>query len=177
MNWLETLTGTAALLLCCGSYLMRSHRTLTLVAAAGVLMWALHFAAKEIWTPSAMSVLMAIRIAAGAFVIDFKPQARWALTMLALGLTAAGAWWTWQGWVSLPSALATSFLVFAGFHFRYAQLRRALLASEVLWLLNGVVTDSPLGMLAALIGFGLNLRVMHLDRRAFAQAAVAPERA
>lgn len=168
------LTGTAALTLCVGSYLMRSHKGLTLTAALGVLMWAAHFASQGVWTASALSVLMAIRMAAAIYVVNFRLRARWKLTCVAWALTWLCAYVTWQGWVSLPSSLATTFLAYAGFHLHYTELRKALLFGEVLWFINGVAANSPLAMSAAVISFGINLRMLVVEQRASRVALLEP---
>jgi hypothetical protein len=165
MELLATLTGSLAVVLSLSSYLMRTHRSLTYAAAAGVLCWALYFAFKGVWTPSVLSALMAVRIAAGVKVVVLSHRTRWQLTLLVWALTSLGAYLTWQGWVSLPSTVATTFLTYTGFHFRYLALRRALLLSELLWFANGCVTESTLGMAAAVGGFGINCGILWWEAR------------
>lgn len=157
MTTLITITGVLALFLCVGSYLMRSHRSLTLTCAAGVACWALHFAIQEFWTPALLSTIMAMRIAAGVVVVNLGKRAKWQLTVLALSVTAAGSWLTWQGLVSLPSSMAAAWLAYAGFNLRDKALRRALLLGEALWFTNGWLTHSTLAMTASGLGMLINL--------------------
>ncbi len=164
VNFLVLASGTAAFTLCVGSYLLRTHRTLTLTAAAGVFCWAIHFAAKGIWTPAVMSLLMSLRVAAGVVVIDLPKKTRWQLTWLVWAFSAVGAALTWNGWVSAPSTCATLFLAWAGLHLPYRPLRFSLLVGECLWFLNGVATNSYPAMIAAVVSFCINLHILWAER-------------
>jgi hypothetical protein len=164
MTLFGQITGAIALGLGVGSYLMRNRIALTITAALGVLFWAVHFAVQGVRTASLLSVIMAVRIAAGVYVVEFSPTARWSITALAWVVTWAGAYLTWQGWVSVPSTIATTFLAFAGFHLHYTDLRKALLFGEVLWFINGLVAQSELAMIASVVSFCLNLKVLFSER-------------
>jgi hypothetical protein len=164
VNMIAAIFGGAGLSLCLGSYLLRTHRSLTLAAAAGVLCWAAHFAAKGYWTPAVLSFLMSLRVAAGVYVIHFTSRTRWLATLTAWGLTGVGAWLTWQGWLSAPSTLATIFMAWAGLQLPYSKLRYALLVGEGLWFINGWATDSTLAMLGATGAVALNLYVIAQER-------------
>lgn len=162
-----TLVGTLAMMLCIGSYLMRSHSTLTWMAAAGVAAWSGHFALQEAWTASALSLLMSARIAAGVKVVKFSTTHRWAATVVGWALTAGAAALTWAGPSSAPSTLASLFTVWAGFHLHYRPLRLALLVAEVLWFLNGWVLHSAVAMAAAVVAAAINITMLwHEGRRA-----------
>ncbi len=159
-------TEALAALLCLGSYCARTHRGITFVAAAGVLCWAAHFALKQAWTPSVLSFVMALRILAGAWVVDMGRTQRWWATGIAALLTAGGAWWTWQGWVSVPSTAATLFTSWVGMHLKLPALRWALLLADGLWLLNGWVVQSYVACGCSLVGMGLNSWMLWRSRNA-----------
>lgn len=177
MTLLTTISGSAGLALCVGSYLVRSHKGLTLMAALGVLCWAIHFASQSLWTPAVMGLLMAVRVAAGVVVVDFERATRWWLTFLVWALIAAGAGLTWQGWTSAPSIVATVFLAYAGFHLHYGPLRKALLVGEALWLVNALVTGSMLALVASILAIGINIYVLLAESRKDAATVTAHKKA
>lgn len=157
---LAHMLGGAALFLCVGSYLMKTHRTLTFTAAAGVMCWALHFAVLGFWTASVLSALMSLRVASAVYVLHMDKAPRWWLTVVAWVLTGAAAWLTWNGWPSVPSTAATLFLAWSGFHLHLTRLRVALLVGEALWFINGYVAGSPVAMTAAALSFALNAHML-----------------
>lgn len=165
MPSLELLSGCLGVLLGAGSYLLRSHRALTLTAAAAVLAWAMHFACKEAWTATALMALSSVRIAAGAWVVHFPRNRRlgWTTGISALVLCLALA--TWAGWHSAPAMLATLTLTYAGFNLPYERLRPGLAVGELLWFANGALVGSSLAMAAAALGCLLNLGMMFHERR------------
>lgn len=166
MNLLAMIFGATGVILTLGSYAMRTHRTLTLCGAAGVLSWAAHFAALGVWTPAVVSFIMSLRVASGVWVVHMPTKTRWWVTAAIGSATVVGAWFTWQGWVSVPSATASLFLAWAGLHLHYAQLRKALVLSELLWFTNGWVTGSSLAMVCALAALALNLTMIFRERNA-----------
>lgn len=174
MNLLAMIFGAAGVCLTLGSYAMRTHRTLTLCGAAGVLSWAAHFAALGVWTPAVVSFIMSLRVASGVWVVHMPTRTRWWITALIGSATVAAAWFTWQGWVSVPSATASLFLAWAGLHLHYAQLRKALALSETLWFVNGWATGSSLAMVCALAALALNLTMIFRERNAARSAVSSP---
>lgn len=164
------MLGALALGLCVGSYLMRNHRALTLCAAAGVLAWSAYFAVQGFGTATVMCLLMAGRVASGVWVVHWAAPRRWALTLVVWALSLAGAWATWQGWLSVPSTLASLLLAWAGYHLHYQPLRRALLAGELLLFVNGWLTHSGWAMASAALGLAMNVHVILQERKRTPQA-------
>ncbi len=159
-----TATGWLAMMLCISSYLMRDHRKLTIVAAIGVLTWAAYFLLQAHWTAGVLSVVMALRVAAGLFIARMTLAQRRYATLLGWTVTAAGAMLTWQGVTSVPSTVASLFMVWAGLNLFYRQLRLALLVAEVLWFANGWVLNSNAAMVAAAVSFTINLVIVYCER-------------
>ena len=138
------LTAGLASVLCLSSYFARTHRSLTLTAMSGVLAWSLYFGLEDAWTPCVLSFVMALRVAAGVWVVNWSETQRWRATVLGWSVAGLGAYATWQGRVSMPSLAATLFLTWAGLHLPLRPLRWALLVGEALWFINGLVLNSTL---------------------------------
>ncbi len=172
----ELLTGAAGLALGLGSYLLKSHRALSLTAAAGVVAWALHYALKDAWTACALSALAAVRLGFAVWVVQQRPRQRLRWTLGACVIAGLVAWATWQGAGSVLPLAATLLLTCAGFNARYERLRPYLAAGEVLWLLNGWYVGSLFVMAAAGMGLVFNAWGMlsdRADRKMRSEAAAA----
>lgn len=157
MNVLESSFGFLGLVLCTGSYAARSHKAMAWVCAAGIACWSMHFALKGAATASVLSMASALRIAASVWIVHWSAVGRKAATAAAFAVALGGAYLTWAGWLSVPSLAATLIASWAGMNLGLARLRIALLAVELLWVLNAWVLDSMLALTASLIGIGLNM--------------------
>lgn len=155
-----------ASLLCIWSYFARTHRSLTLTAMTGVLAWALYFGLKGAWTPCVLSFVMALRVAAGVWVVGWEEAQRWKATFLGWSVAGLGAYLTWQGRASMPSLAATLFLTWAGLHLPLKPLRWALLIGEALWFVNGLVLGSTLACLSAAAAMLINTAIIFKSRSA-----------
>ncbi len=112
-----------------------------------------------------MMSLSSVRIAAGAWVVNFSriQRLRWTVGVSALVICVALT--TWAGWIGVPAVMATLTLTYAGFNLPYERLRPGLAAGEVFWFANGLLTGSALAMGAATLGLRLNLVMMAHERR------------
>lgn len=154
---LESATGALALVLSLSSYALKTHRALTSVAFLAVLCWGAHFWFKGALTPAALALVVSLRIALSLHVVHLSlaQRQRWTAGFLVVTVLASAL--TWQGWLSVPSTVATLWLTFIGLNWKGAQLRLGFFVGEGLWLTNAVLVGSLFAVVTSVLATVVNL--------------------
>ena len=135
-EFLVHATGLAALFVNVCALLCRCEIALRRRSVFAGCLWALNNVLLGAHSAAALTVVSASRTATSASTLERGRVPRRNAFLAFVGLTVAAAAFTWGGWGSVVTLVASVLSTYAMFHMRGAALRVSMLIASMLWFVN-----------------------------------------
>lgn len=124
----------------------------------GALLWATQYILLEAWTAGLTMAVTALRtIVSGHYAkASFKHGFATGFVLLFIGLTLL----SWQGQISLLPAFAVINTTLALFYMNNRNMRIALIASSLAWIVNDIYWLAWPALIAETVAIGINIRTI-----------------
>lgn len=155
---LAYLIGAVGILLEWRSYYLPSGREFRRWSAMGALLWALQYMLLGAWTAGLSMAITALRTVLSGLQPQklFKHGSVAGFILIFSGL----AHLSWQGYISLLPAFAVINTTLALYYFDNRNMRIALLASSLAWIINDVYWQAWPALIAESVAIGINIRTI-----------------
>lgn len=152
------LIGAAGILVEWRSYYLSTGREFRRWSALGAILWALQYLLLGAWTAGLSMAVTALRtILSGLHPKAFIKHGSVAVFVaIFAGLTLL----SWQGYISLLPAFAVINTTLALYYFGNRNMRIALLASSLAWIVNDVYWQAWPALIAESVAIGINIRTI-----------------
>lgn len=140
------------------AYYLQSSREFRRWSAMGALLWALQYFLLGAWTAGLNMAVTALRT-----TLSGLPQKKLFKHGGAFGFIAIFAALThlsWQGYISLLPAFAVTNTTLALYYFNNRNMRIALLASSLAWIINDVYWQAWPALIAESVAICINIRTI-----------------
>jgi Bacterial inner membrane protein. len=141
------------------AYYLSSGRAFRRWSAAGAVLWGLQYLFLDAWTAGLSMGFTALRTLLSGRLTTGLPKhlAAAGFVLLFAGLTLV----SWQGNISLLPAFAVINTTLALFYLNNRNMRIAMLASSIAWIINDCYWQAWPALLAETVAMGINLKTIH----------------